>query len=64
MARARDPSRDKAFEIWKQAVGDNKLKDITEYLVKNTERSKQWNALKPIKVIERSNKVENMRNNQ
>lgn len=32
MARARDPSRDKAFEIWKQANGDIKLKDIADQL--------------------------------
>lgn len=32
MARARDPNRDKAFEIWKQANGDIKLKDIADQL--------------------------------
>lgn len=32
MARARDPNRDKAFEIWKQANGEIKLRDIAEQL--------------------------------
>lgn len=32
MARARDPNRDKAFEIWKQSNGEIKLKDIAEQL--------------------------------
>ncbi|WP_353057249.1 terminase small subunit [Brevibacillus sp. MER 51] len=32
MARARDPNRDKAYEIWKQSNGDIKLKDIAEQL--------------------------------
>lgn len=32
MARARDPNRDKAFEIWKQHNGEIKLKDIAEQL--------------------------------
>lgn len=32
VARARDPSRDKAYEIWKQANGEIKLKDIADQL--------------------------------
>ncbi|WP_285860236.1 terminase small subunit [Brevibacillus sp. MER 51] len=32
MARARDPNRDKAFEIWQQVNGDIKLKDIADQL--------------------------------
>lgn len=32
MARARDPNRDKACEIWKQHNGEIKLKDIAEQL--------------------------------
>ncbi|MFC8686332.1 terminase small subunit [Brevibacillus porteri] len=32
MARARDPNRDKAFEIWKQSRGEIKLKDIADQL--------------------------------
>lgn len=32
VARARDPNRDKAFEIWKQSNGEIKLKDIAEQL--------------------------------
>lgn len=32
MARARDPNRDKAFEIWKQSNGEIKLKDIADQL--------------------------------
>ncbi|HZG16953.1 MAG TPA: terminase small subunit [Candidatus Bathyarchaeia archaeon] len=32
MARARDPNRDKAFEIWKQSNGTIKLKDIADQL--------------------------------
>ncbi|KMZ42522.1 MULTISPECIES: terminase small subunit [Bacillales] len=32
MARARDPNREKALEIWKQSNGDIKLKDIAEQL--------------------------------
>ncbi|WP_289141435.1 terminase small subunit [uncultured Brevibacillus sp.] len=32
MARARDPSRDKAYEIWQQANGEIKLKDIADQL--------------------------------
>ncbi|WP_103110736.1 terminase small subunit [Brevibacillus reuszeri] len=32
MARSRDPSRDKAYEIWKQANGEIKLKDIADQL--------------------------------
>ncbi|MBG9787259.1 terminase small subunit [Brevibacillus laterosporus] len=32
MARARDPNRDKAYVIWKQANGEVKLKDIAEQL--------------------------------
>ncbi|MGG1662898.1 terminase small subunit [Brevibacillus sp. NRS-1366] len=32
MARARDPNRDKAYEIWKQANGEIKLKDIADQL--------------------------------
>ncbi|WP_289141530.1 phage terminase small subunit-related protein [uncultured Brevibacillus sp.] len=32
MARARDPNRDRAFEIWKQSAGSIKLKDIADQL--------------------------------
>lgn len=32
MARARDPNRNKAFEIWKQSNGEIKLKDIADQL--------------------------------
>lgn len=32
VARARDPNRDKAFEIWQQANGEIKLKDIADHL--------------------------------
>lgn len=32
MARARDPNRDRAFEIWKQTCGEIKLKDIADQL--------------------------------
>ncbi|MFI8714449.1 phage terminase small subunit-related protein [Brevibacillus brevis] len=32
MARARDPNRDKAFELWKKAGGNLKLKDLAEKL--------------------------------
>jgi phage terminase small subunit len=32
MARARDPNRDKAFEMWKQSNGTMKLKDIADQL--------------------------------
>ncbi|WP_410719414.1 DNA translocase FtsK [Brevibacillus sp. SIMBA_040] len=32
MARTRDPSRDKAYEIWKQANGEIKLKDFADQL--------------------------------
>jgi len=50
MARARDPSRDKAFEIWKQANGDIKLKDIAEQLgisegtVRGWKNKDKWEA--------------------
>ncbi|WP_301173278.1 DNA translocase FtsK [Brevibacillus nitrificans] len=32
MARARDPNRDKAYEIWQQTNGEIKLKDIADQL--------------------------------
>lgn len=32
MARARDPNRDKAFEIWRRSNGEMKLKDIADQL--------------------------------
>ncbi|WP_339167068.1 terminase small subunit [Brevibacillus sp. FSL L8-0520] len=32
MARARDPNRDKAFEIWQRSNGETKLKDIADQL--------------------------------
>lgn len=32
MARARDPNRDKAFEIWQRSNGEMKLKDIADQL--------------------------------
>lgn len=32
MARARDPNRDRAFELWQQVNGDIKLKDIADQL--------------------------------
>lgn len=32
VARARDPNRDKAYEIWKPANGEIKLKDIADQL--------------------------------
>ncbi|MGG2922979.1 DNA translocase FtsK [Brevibacillus parabrevis] len=32
MARARDPNRDKAYEIWEQANGEIKLKNIADRL--------------------------------
>ncbi|MFD3271507.1 terminase small subunit [Paenibacillus dendritiformis] len=50
MARARDPSRDKAFEIWKRANGDIKLKDIAEQLgisegtVRGWKNKDKWDA--------------------
>ncbi|MEJ8547180.1 terminase small subunit [Brevibacillus borstelensis] len=48
MARARDPNREKAFEIWKQANGDIKLKDIADQLgiaegtVRGWKNKDQW----------------------
>lgn len=32
MARARDPNRDKAYELWKRSKGEIKLKDIADQL--------------------------------
>lgn len=48
MARARDPNRDKAFEIWKQSKGEIKLKDIADQLgisegtVRGWKNKDQW----------------------
>lgn len=48
MARARDPNRDKAFEIWKQSNGEIKLKDIADQLgisegtVRGWKNKDQW----------------------
>ncbi|NGP60071.1 cell division protein FtsK [Paenibacillus thiaminolyticus] len=50
MARARDPSRDTAFEMWKQANGEIKLKDIAEQLgisegtVRGWKNKDKWDA--------------------
>ncbi|MDO1831559.1 phage terminase small subunit-related protein, partial [Escherichia coli] len=32
MPRARDPNRDKAFELWKKSKGEMKLRDIAKHL--------------------------------
>lgn len=32
MARARDPNRNKAFDLWKHANGEIKLKEIADRL--------------------------------
>lgn len=51
MARARDPNRDKAYEIWKQSNGDIKLKDIAEQLgisegtVRGWKNKDKWETL-------------------
>lgn len=42
MARARDPNRDKAFEIYKEHNGDIKLKDIAEQLGKSDSQIRKW----------------------
>lgn len=50
MARARDPNRDIAFEMWKQAGGEIKLKDIADQLgisegtVRGWKNKDKWDA--------------------
>jgi phage terminase small subunit len=44
MARARDPNRDKAFEIWKQAGGEIKLKKIADQLGVSEGTVRGWKA--------------------
>lgn len=50
MARARDPNRDKAFEVWKQANGEIKLKDLADQLgisegtVRGWKNKDKWDA--------------------
>ncbi|MGG3884339.1 terminase small subunit [Brevibacillus panacihumi] len=50
MARARDPNRNKAFEMWKQAGGEIKLKDIADQLgisegtVRGWKNKDKWDA--------------------
>lgn len=44
MPRARDPNRDKAFEIWKEHNGEIKLKDIAEQLGVSEGTLRGWKA--------------------
>lgn len=44
MARARDPNRDKAYEIWKAANGDIKLIDIAEQLSVSEGTVRGWKS--------------------
>lgn len=42
MARARSPSRDKAFELWKESGGKRKLKDIATELDVTDTQVRKW----------------------
>jgi phage terminase small subunit len=42
MARARSPSRDKAFELWKESGGKRKLKDIAAELDVTDTQVRKW----------------------
>lgn len=44
MPRARDPNRDKAFEIWKQHKGEKKLKDIAAELGVSDTQIRKWKS--------------------
>lgn len=42
MARTRDPSRDRAYEIWKHSNGEINLKDIADQLVISEGTVRGW----------------------
>lgn len=44
MARARDPNRDKAFDLFKQSNGEMLLKDIAEQLGKSDSQIRKWKS--------------------
>lgn len=44
MPRARDPNRDKAFEIWKKKKGEIKLKDIAAELGVSDTQIRKWKS--------------------
>ncbi|MED2007017.1 terminase small subunit [Brevibacillus borstelensis] len=44
MPRARDPNRDKAFEVWKQSGGEIKLKEIADQLGVSEGTVRGWKA--------------------
>ena len=44
MARARNPNRDKAFQLWKESDGSRLLKDIAEELGVTANTIRKWKA--------------------
>ncbi|MGE1211469.1 phage terminase small subunit [Bacillus pumilus] len=44
MARARNPNRDKAFQLWKESDGSRLLKDIAEELEVTANTIRKWKA--------------------
>ncbi|SPR94867.1 phage terminase small subunit [Bacillus altitudinis] len=44
MARARNPNRDKAFQLWKESEGSRLLKDIAEELGVTANTIRKWKA--------------------
>lgn len=44
MPRARDPNREKSFELWKEHKGDIKLKDIAEQLGLSDSQIRKWKS--------------------
>lgn len=44
MPRARDPNRDKAYQIWKKYKGDKKLKDIAAELGVSDTQIRKWKS--------------------